>query len=216
MRVLIVANHALSAETIRRELRHASGCHVLGYVDARRPCAAAISQAAPDVVLIDDAGTPDAVLASVREARNGAAEAKLVLLTTRMDGAWLEEASGAGIDAAVAKAVGPARLGLLVREVAAGNVFNTIDPPPRAADAPLKDLGLTARELEILRLVAAGGSNGAIARSIWVTEQTVKFHLSNIYRKVGVTNRTEASHFAHVHGLLEPGALQAVPIERAA
>jgi DNA-binding CsgD family transcriptional regulator len=40
---------------------------------------------------------------------------------------------------------------------------------------------------------------------LWVTEQTVKFHLSNIYRKLGVSNRTEASHYAHVHGLLNGG-----------
>ena len=53
---------------------------------------------------------------------------------------------------------------------------------------------LTARELEILRLVASGNSNRRIAQRLWVTEQTVKFHLSNVYRKLGVANRTEASH----------------------
>ena len=50
----------------------------------------------------------------------------------------------------------------------------------------------------------AGAANSHIARQLWVTEQTVKFHLSNIYRKLGVANRTEASHYAHVHRLLEP------------
>ena len=48
-----------------------------------------------------------------------------------------------------------------------------------------------ARELEVLRLVAAGSTNGDIARKLWVTEQTVKFHLSNVYRKLGLANRTE-------------------------
>jgi DNA-binding NarL/FixJ family response regulator len=61
---------------------------------------------------------------------------------------------------------------------------------------------LTRRELEILRLVAEGHSNAQLARMLWVTEQTVKFHLSNIYRKLDVANRTEASRWAQVHDLL--------------
>ena len=62
--------------------------------------------------------------------------------------------------------------------------------------------GLTKRELEILQLVAEGHSNGELARMLWVTEQTVKFHLSNIYRKLDVANRTEASRWAQLHDLL--------------
>jgi DNA-binding CsgD family transcriptional regulator len=71
---------------------------------------------------------------------------------------------------------------------------------------PLKspdDAGLTRRELEILKLVAEGDSNAQLAKMLWVTEQTVKFHLSNIYRKLGVSNRTEASRWAQLHGLLD-------------
>ena len=61
---------------------------------------------------------------------------------------------------------------------------------------------MTRRELEILKHVAEGHSNAALAKMLWVTEQTVKFHLSNIYRKLDVTNRTEASRWAQVSGLL--------------
>jgi DNA-binding NarL/FixJ family response regulator len=61
---------------------------------------------------------------------------------------------------------------------------------------------LTKRELEILCLVAEGHTNAHMARTLWVTEQTVKFHLSNIYRKLGVANRTEAGRWAQLHGLL--------------
>ena len=66
---------------------------------------------------------------------------------------------------------------------------------------------LTARELQILRLVASGVSNSGAAAQLCVTEQTVKFHLSNVYRKLGVANRTQASHLAHRHGLFEAPAL---------
>ena len=69
---------------------------------------------------------------------------------------------------------------------------------------------LTRRELEILQLVAEGHSNSQLARMLWVTEQTVKFHLSNIYRKLDVANRTEASRWAQLNGLLSTHPEQAL------
>ena len=62
---------------------------------------------------------------------------------------------------------------------------------------------LTERELEILQHVAEGLSNSQIGKQLWVTEQTVKFHLSNIYRKLGVGNRTEATRYAYRAKLIE-------------
>ena len=67
---------------------------------------------------------------------------------------------------------------------------------------------LTRREREILQLVARGHSNRRVARRLWVTEQTVKFHLSNVYRKLDVTNRTEASRRAQQAGLLADELLE--------
>jgi DNA-binding NarL/FixJ family response regulator len=61
---------------------------------------------------------------------------------------------------------------------------------------------LTPRELEALELVVEGYSNAQLARILWVTEETVKFHLSNVYEKLEVTNRTEASRWAHLHGVV--------------
>ena len=74
------------------------------------------------------------------------------------------------------------------------------EPAPRVA--PAGPSQLTAREREILALVSEGTGNKQIARQLWVTEQTVKFHLSNIYRKLQVSNRTEASRVAHANGLI--------------
>jgi DNA-binding NarL/FixJ family response regulator len=64
-----------------------------------------------------------------------------------------------------------------------------------------EDEALTRRELEILRLVAEGHSNAVIGRTLWLAEQTVKFHLSNVYRKIGVQNRTAAARWAELHGV---------------
>ncbi len=61
---------------------------------------------------------------------------------------------------------------------------------------------MTSRELGILRLLAAGSTNPEIAGQLWITRQTVKFHVANIYRKLDVSNRTEACHYAHVNGMM--------------
>ena len=63
--------------------------------------------------------------------------------------------------------------------------------------------GLTRREVEVLQLVASGMTNRAAARTLWVTSETVKFHLTNVYRKLGVCNRVEASRWAHENGLAD-------------
>src|SRR4051812_24640203 len=63
--------------------------------------------------------------------------------------------------------------------------------------------GLTERETAILKALAPGLSNDAIGKELWVAEQAVKFHLTNIYRKLGVSNRTEATRYAYEHGLVD-------------
>jgi DNA-binding NarL/FixJ family response regulator len=72
-----------------------------------------------------------------------------------------------------------------------------------ASGAPKPDrFGLSDRELEILDYVTRGFSNAQIARALWVSEQTVKFHLSRIYKKLGVSSRTEAAWVARSEGLV--------------
>jgi DNA-binding NarL/FixJ family response regulator len=204
VRLAIVAEHRMTAEAIRRALRHAPACEVIGYVDARRSCGVPIANARADVILLDDAGAPELTLERVRELRAAAGDAMLILLTAAADAAWLAEAAEAGVDAAIGKAHDLASVGALVREVLAGNLFHAFPTADTAArdDGGAADL-LTPRELEILRLVASGAPNSRVAAELWVTEQTVKFHLSNVYQKLGVANRTEASRFAHLNGLLD-------------
>jgi len=77
-------------------------------------------------------------------------------------------------------------------------------PGPKTTDTNGAGAGLlTPRELEILRLASDGLSNSEMAKQLWVTDQTIKFHLSNIYRKLEVSNRTGASRWAREHGLLD-------------
>ena len=114
MRVVIVADHPMTAEALRRGLRHTPTCQVIGYVNGRRSCALPVSNARPDVVLIDEPSGQDDALNWIRVVRTAAPEAKLVLLTPRMEPEWLAEASEAGIDAAIAKSTQLESVGMLV------------------------------------------------------------------------------------------------------
>jgi DNA-binding NarL/FixJ family response regulator len=197
-RLMIVADHAFVVQAIRLALRQTSGFEVVGFYDGRQSVNDALTQLQPDIVLVDDMQDRENALARLREIAALDANVKLVLLTMRMDPECTDELFEAGAHAILSKTVHPVSLGTLLREIANGNVVQRHQP--RVA-ASVVDCPLTDRELEILRLVAEGYTNGRIARELWVTEQTVKFHLSNTYRKLGVANRTEASRYAHVNKL---------------
>jgi DNA-binding NarL/FixJ family response regulator len=205
VRVVIVSECALGAESIRWCFKYASNLEVIGYLDGRRPCAPGVRSSGADMVVFDDMKSRADLLDRIAELREAMPTTKLVLLTRTMDSAALDEASRAGIDAAISRDIDPASLGMLVRQIGRGAVFHSFARPAAAVARtdPRADQ-LTAREWEILQLVAHGNSNSRVAAKLWVTEQTVKFHLSNIYRKLGVANRTEASHYAHLNGLLDP------------
>ena len=206
-RLLIVADHSLVAHSIRLALKQTAGFQVVGVIDGRADARDALLEIRPDVVLVDDmhdprmaeTRDPDHALARLREAGEHVPTAQRLLLTLRMDEAWMNEVFEAGAHAVLSKSMHPVSLGTMLREVVRGNVVHRFERRPAAA---LVDCPLTLREKEILSLVAAGATNGQIARMLWVTEQTVKFHLSNTYRKLGVSNRTEASHYAHVNNLV--------------
>ena len=116
-----------------------------------------------------------------------------------------------GAAAYVPKFVRPSDLASLIRQVASGSVLmggNRLVgalagvEQPAAASKPAH--GLTDRELEVLNLVAQGKTNSDIARELFITTKTVKYHLSGVFSKLGVRNRTEAATFALSHGLVSP------------
>jgi len=205
-RLVVVADNPLIAAAIRTGLRDSGAFELLGYVDPRKTTAARITQAAAEVVLVDDGDGSEPALALIESLRDHDEEIKIIALTLRMEGAWLERAFAAGASAAMSKAIHPSALTTLIREVVAGHIVHSphsIRSVNRAPIAVAKEhSSLTERETEILCLVASGATNAEIARKLWITQQTVKFHVSNVYRKLDVANRTEACHYAHVHGLV--------------
>jgi len=210
-RLVVVADNQLIAEAVRHGLRSGGDeFNLLGYVNGMTASISAIADSNPDAVLVDDMSCSEQAISLIRALKQHEREMAVLVLTGELAGKWLERALEAGANGAISKSVQPSVLATLVREAILGHIVHAIAGPSaavrRADDLDVEQGRLTYRELEILRLVASGKSNGEIARMLWVAEPTVKFHLRNIYRKLGVANRTEAGHYAHINRLLEETA----------
>ena len=165
----------------------------------------------PDLLVTETnvgGGLPEG-LACIREARLRHPGLRVVALAAGEVRADVEGALAAGAVAYVVKSAHPDDLASAIRQAFSHSVYLAQGHTPQAASVHAPEhpaaeptAGLTKRELEILRLVSEGHSNAQLARMLWVTEQTVKFHLSNVYRKLDVANRTEAARWAQLQGLL--------------
>jgi DNA-binding NarL/FixJ family response regulator len=181
---------------------------VVGKTTSPNEALALVEDVQPDLLLAElsefDDGTGGAAL--VARARQLVPDLKAIVLSADAHSDRIDSALRAGAAAYVVKTAHAEDLASAVRQSFDHSVFlaKTQGPPPPVSVRKFDDdaCGLTRREREILRLVAEGHSNAQLAKMLWVTEQTVKFHLSNIYRKLDVANRTEASRWAQVHGLL--------------
>jgi NarL family two-component system response regulator LiaR len=142
----------------------------------------------------------------LRQARERVPEMRAIVISMYDDVAHIDAALEAGAVAYVVKTAHADDIGSAIRQAFTHSIYLAgARPAPHAKPAPVSNAPeLTRREHEILQLVAEGHSNAQLARRLWVTEQTVKFHLSNIYRKLDVANRTEASRWAQLNGLLAP------------
>jgi NarL family two-component system response regulator LiaR len=161
-------------------------------------------------------------IACIREACTRVPGLKAIALASSDDPTQVQAAFAAGAVAYVVKTAHSDDVGVAIRQTFSPSLFLPgVTPAPStngngngaAADAHPAVETLTKREREILQLVAEGHSNSQLARMLWVTEQTVKFHLSNIYRKLDVANRTEASRWAQLHGLLEQSPTEPLAAE---
>lgn len=204
---LVVGTDDFLIAAMRIALRHAPGLHALGMLERGGPLGQAVREAAPDLVLLEAAADTDLALARLRELHEECPNALVVLVATKLDVEVFEEAGRCGMVACLG---GPGLATLLQALLAdssadgapPGHIGLAAPPPESTASVPAHQWGpepdcpLTARQLQILRAVAEGCTNAEIARELWLTEQTVKFHLSKIYRRLGVSNRTEASRYA--------------------
>lgn len=209
---VLLDQHPLWLSAIERILLN-SGVKPIAKATTSSEAIALVQKHRPDLLVLDvdlNGGTYDG-LACLREAIARAPGLRVIAVSSSNDAQRIDATLSAGAVAYVLKRAEPEDLASAVRQVfsrslylAAGEgVTQQLAPSPQAADT----VGLTRREREILQLVSEGNTNGQIARTLWVTEQTVKFHLANIFRKLNVTNRTQASRWAHAHGLLNAASV---------
>jgi DNA-binding NarL/FixJ family response regulator len=138
-------------------------------------------------------------LAKIRERHP---KVKVVVLSGVDEPEQIRIALEQGASAFIVKHVDPRDLASALRQVAGGTVFQVLGASESGEDNAAKAAGITDSELRVLRALAQGASNKQIAADLFITEQTVKFHLTNIYRKLRVSNRTEATRYAYQHGLV--------------
>ena len=130
-------------------------------------------------------------------------EIKVIVLSVSSDRSLIDNVLKRGASAYIVKSVNPVDLPSVIRQALEETVYTAVGLPDDPSSRAAKAAGLTERELAILTALARGMSNAAIAKQLWVAQQTVKFHLTNIYRKLGVANRTEAARYAYQQGLIE-------------
>jgi DNA-binding NarL/FixJ family response regulator len=163
----------------------------------------------PDILVTGiemDAGEIDGI-ACIAQARSLHPSLRAVVLSAHTETQYIDAALDAGAVAYVVKSAHPDDLASAIRQAFQHSVYlagtRPAAPAPSWTPVPAAEThDLTRREREILQLVAEGHSNAKLAKMLWVTEQTVKFHLSNVYRKLDVSNRTEAARWAQLNGLL--------------
>jgi DNA-binding NarL/FixJ family response regulator len=211
LKVLIADDHPLMLQGIRRALEAADEIDVVGEARSGAELLALIPRRSPDVVVLDLHMPGVSGLDCLREIKQSWPEIKAVVLSASEDRANIDAALLAGASSYILKSVSPMDIPSVLRQAAHGAVFHTPStPPPCATPKVPSGPELTPRETTILAAVAGGMTTKAISRDLWLSEHTVKFHLTNIYRKLGVSNRSGAVRYAFEHELASNSVLAAV------
>lgn len=201
IRVLVVDDHALVRSGIRTLLDADPDLDVVGEAANGREALAVAGDSAPDVVLMDLSMPVMDGIAATRELLASGSPARVLVLTSFSDRERVRDVLAAGATGYVLKDAEPRDLLAAIHAAAAGHVpldarvAGALLPSPTALAGP----ALSPRETEVLRLVARGLANKQIARSLGITERTVKAHLSRVFRELGVLDRTSAALWARDH-----------------
>lgn len=209
IRVLIVDSQAVTRAGLRRLLESYEDLQVVGEASDGVQAASETAELGPRVVILDAQLPQGQSLETLRQIKQLNPDTHVLLLSTLDREEYLYETLRAGAEGYALKDIAPDELARAVRTVARGEVL----VQPQIAGRLISRFGrqgragsmlesLTARELEVLRLLARGLRNKEIASRLFVSERTVNFHLANIYQKLNVSGRTEALSKAHEQGLL--------------
>jgi DNA-binding NarL/FixJ family response regulator len=201
IRVLVVDDHAVVREGLRTFLSLQDGIEVVGEAGDGREAVAIAERERPDVVLMDLVMPRLDGVQAMRELRARVPRARVIVLTSFLEDDRLLPAIRAGAAGYLLKNVEPSELARAVRAADAGEAL--IDPAVAARlvdaladDEQREEHPLTAREQEVLDLIARGYANKRIALELGIAEKTVKTHVGHVLAKLGVADRTQAALYA--------------------
>jgi DNA-binding NarL/FixJ family response regulator len=204
IRVMLADDHALVLEGLRGLIEREPDMEVLGVFTDGAALLEALRHTPPDVVVLDlQMPTLDG-LSCLEAIRAAGLPVKVVILSAFGDGGALQSAWESQADGFTLNTDPPRQTVATIRNVAQGQiVFPRAVRQATSAGPANQRLGqLTRREYAVLDLLAAGMTNAQIAERLSIQESTVKFHLQNIFQKLGVTNRTEAAQVYYREGKL--------------
>ena len=214
IRVLVADDQPLVRSGFRMIIDERPDLELVGEAENGEQAIAFAAELDPDVILMDiRMATLNGVEATRRLVEAGS-RARILVLTTFDVDEYVYAAVSAGASGFLLKDVQPEQLVDAIRVVAAGNslfgpaatqrLLDRFAPPPSDTAATRLDQ-LTDREREILRLIAQGRSNAELAQQLYLSEATVKTHVSAILRKLAVRDRVQAVIAAYEAGLVQPG-----------
>lgn len=201
VKVVIADDHPLILQSLRQALDAAEDFDVVGQTDSGAHVLPLVGRTSPELVLMDVQMPGMDGLTCLDLLRQRHPEVKVVLISASGDQGQIQGALRRGASGYILKSIDPVELPAALRAAINGTVFYAVGGGESAEEHVSRTVGLTEREVTILKALARGLSNKQLSQELWVTEQTVKFHLSNIYRKLGVANRAEAVGYAHRNGI---------------
>jgi len=201
IQVFLADDHGLMLQAVRLALEPHPEIEIVGEARSGSEVLPRVAETRPDIVLLDIRMPGLDGLQVLDRLQKLYPETKVVMLSGVDEPGLAEEALRRGAKAFLGKGIDPADVAPVLHQVSQGTVVTESFGAPGIAGAAADEFGLTGRESEILEQVASGQSNKQIAGKFWLSEQTIKYHLTNVYRKLGVSSRTEAARFAYEHGL---------------
>jgi DNA-binding NarL/FixJ family response regulator len=199
--IVIADDHPLVLVGLRKALEIDGSFDVVGEARGGPELLPVVGRTDPDVVLVDiDMPELDG-LACLDRLQERHPNVKVVMLAPELDRAMLDDAFARGATGYIVMDVEVKDLGSALRAALQGGAYE-----PYGVATPAEQLGdmfagLSKRELDILEAVGRGLSNKEIAAELWIAQPTVKFHLTSVYRKLGVSNRTGAARWAFANGM---------------